>query len=304
MKLFYSWQSDLPNKQNRFKILKAIDSAIRTIDTKYELVLDEATRNESGSVDIVSTILKKIDESNIFVADVTPIFQYMKEDAIKIAPNPNVMFELGYATHRLGKERIILLCNKDYSKDISLPFDIRNNRILYFTSDTKKLETDLFIAIDIILKNNPELPDRIDAMQFKDKEIASTFVDDDYYKQLEYKSDQLLTSRGCTEEYYHLLDDRLDYLDSPQNRHYDHRLEEKQNKFKESLSKYRMELATQLFVPVTKMEAAFDFSFGMDLKSQNPSLYYSRVEAVKEKTSQMLFDFRAYRECIRDVLLV
>ena len=70
MNIGWEWQSDLPNNQGRSKILKAIESAIKTIDPKYELVVDEATRNESGSVDIVSTILRKIDESNIFIADV------------------------------------------------------------------------------------------------------------------------------------------------------------------------------------------------------------------------------------------
>ena len=246
MKIFYSWQSDLPNNQGRSKILKAIESAIKAIDPKYELVIDEATRNESGSVDIVSTILRKIDESNIFIADVTPIFQSVKEDTTKIAPNPNVLFELGYATHRLGHERIILLCNKDYLKEFSLPFDIRNNRTLYFVSDSKELANKLFGAIDIILKNNPELPERINAIQFKDKEIASPFVDDEFYKQLEADCDRLLTLRGCTENYYQFLDHWIDYIESQKNRHYDFRLEEKQRNFKESLSEYRMELAKQL----------------------------------------------------------
>lgn len=303
MKLFYSWQSDLPSNQGRGKILKAIETAIKTIDPKYELVMDEATRDESGSVDIVSTILRKIDKSNIFIADVTPIFQHMKEDVIKIAPNPNVMFELGYAIHRLGESRIVLLCNKDYLKDLSLPFDIRNNRTLYFASDDKDLDKALFGAIDIILKNNPELPNRVSAKQLRDKEIAKPFLDDDYYKQLEYRSDKLLSSRGCTEDYYNFLDDMIEYLDSPKNHHYDKKLEEAQSKFKESLNKYRMELAQQLSPPITKMEAAFDFSFGMDLKSKNPELYYNRVESVKKKNCQMLVDYCAYRKCIWDVLL-
>ena len=61
MKLFNSWQSDLPSNQCRSKIRSALNTAIKRVDPKFELVIDEATRNESGSIDIVATILKKID---------------------------------------------------------------------------------------------------------------------------------------------------------------------------------------------------------------------------------------------------
>ena len=97
------------------------------IRTEASLVLDQATRGESGSPNIPETILSKINKSDIFLADVS--FIDIKSPGSKRCPNPNVVFELGYAVHHLGCQRIILLFNKAYGSIEDLPFDFKQHRI-------------------------------------------------------------------------------------------------------------------------------------------------------------------------------
>lgn len=77
VKIFYSWQSDLPNATNRGFIQTALENAAKIIradnSLKIEPVLDRDTMGVSGTPDIAETILNKIKEANVFVADVSII---------------------------------------------------------------------------------------------------------------------------------------------------------------------------------------------------------------------------------------
>ena len=80
--IFYSWQSDLP------KTRCAIKTAIAEAAQKYPGVsIVEATSNRTGSPDIVDSLLEHIDEADLFVADLTPIYSFEKKDgAVKNHP--------------------------------------------------------------------------------------------------------------------------------------------------------------------------------------------------------------------------
>ena len=103
-KVFYSWQSDLP--ETRKRIRKAIEAACAN---NVNCVVEEATSNRTGSPNIVSSLFEHIDEADLFIADVTPIYSFIKEikrtgdDGEQIetiekkSPNPNVLVEMGYA---------------------------------------------------------------------------------------------------------------------------------------------------------------------------------------------------------------
>lgn len=108
-KVFYSWQSDLPNKTNRSFIEKALENAIKTIrkdDTiEVEPFIDRDTLGVGGSPDISRTIFEKIETCQIFVCDISIINQGSE---FRRTPNPNVLIELGYALKTLGENRICL----------------------------------------------------------------------------------------------------------------------------------------------------------------------------------------------------
>ncbi len=134
--IFYSWQSDLPNKSNRSFIEYCIKKAIKmnklSSDIKVYIDYDRDTLGVSGSPDISETIFNKIDRTDIFICDISIINQDSKG---RKTPNPNVLVELGYAAKVLGWERIIILFNKKFGNEFDLPFDLNHKRILFYNSD-------------------------------------------------------------------------------------------------------------------------------------------------------------------------
>lgn len=142
-RIFYSWQSDLPGNKTRSFIRDCIDDAIAFAGESeaIEAVRDEATKDTTGSPNIVTTLFSKIDDCDLFVADVSLCFSgdVKKEKdgkgLIKHSPNPNVLLELGYAVKTLGWERCICLCNTDFGSDY--PFDIAQNRRTPYNLDGK-----------------------------------------------------------------------------------------------------------------------------------------------------------------------
>ncbi len=133
-KIFYSWQSDLPGNKTKFFIRECIDDAIAFAEESeaIEAERDEATKDTTGSPHIVTTLFSKIDECDLFIADVSLCFtgdvkkEQDGQEIVKHAPNPNVLLELGYAVKTLGWDRVICLCNTDFGSDY--PFDIAQNR--------------------------------------------------------------------------------------------------------------------------------------------------------------------------------
>src|ERR1039457_513656 len=76
--VFYSWQSDSPSNLNRSFIERALEKALKRLhsdatlenalrDTNVEL--DKDTQGVAGSPPIAETILRKIEDCAVFVAD-------------------------------------------------------------------------------------------------------------------------------------------------------------------------------------------------------------------------------------------
>ena len=151
-KIFYSWQSDLPRNLTRSFIKTCIDEAIKLAqDTEaIEAVRDEATLGVTGSPDIVTTLFSKIDECDLFIADVSLCFTE-NDKKRKHSPNPNVMLEMGYAVKTLGWERVICISNTDFGRDF--PFDFAHNRITRYSLDGKNRNDETNRISEIILSN-------------------------------------------------------------------------------------------------------------------------------------------------------
>ena len=125
--LFYSWQSDDPERRSRIR--RRLQRACVTAGLDY----DEATR---GDVRITGDSHHH-SRQGLDVRTVRRRRQHRhgyRGPAERPTPNPNVMYELGLADARLPTERIMLLFdgNPDH-----LPFDIRQRRI---TSEHGDLE--------------------------------------------------------------------------------------------------------------------------------------------------------------------
>jgi hypothetical protein len=171
--VFFAWQSDLPNKTNRSAILQALRSAATAVEEQFAgrdltITLDEAVRDEPGSPNIPETIRAKIQASDVFVCDVTTINQ----DALsgRKMPNPNVLFELGYAVAHMDWRRVVMVFNKGYGNVTELPFDIGTQRVTTYEwpeslQETKMVRSQLAsllqTAISTIVEKSP--PKAVDA---------------------------------------------------------------------------------------------------------------------------------------------
>ena len=131
IRIFYSWQSDLPSKTNKTFLEKSILSAVESINSEQKAlsVLDRDTKNEIGSPNIVDTVLYKINHCKFFICDISFINSNI--------PNPNVLIELGYAIKTLGWQKIICLFNTSTGKIEDLPFDINHNRVTPYNPSVK-----------------------------------------------------------------------------------------------------------------------------------------------------------------------
>ena len=136
--IFYSWQSDLPNKTNRGFLESCLKNVPRELEKigpfSVEFTIDRDTKNEPGTPDITESIFKKIEKSKIFIADISII---NSESTGRKTPNPNVLIELGYAARSLGWEKVICIYNLDYGSIDDLPFDLRQRRPLTYSLKDK-----------------------------------------------------------------------------------------------------------------------------------------------------------------------
>ncbi len=130
--IFYSWQSDLPNNNNRGFIESCIQAAIQQIskeDIQLEIAIDRDTAGVPGTPDITKEIFDKISDSHIFIADIS--FIDTKNEKRRFC-NPNVLIELGYAAKVIGWDSIICVFNSDFGTVEELPFDLRHRRPLQY----------------------------------------------------------------------------------------------------------------------------------------------------------------------------
>ncbi|UZA66851.1 hypothetical protein [Pseudomonas viridiflava] len=174
-RVFFSWQSDSPRKSNSEAIRAALEAAQKSLKETFptlEILIDEATRDTSGSPNIAKTILNKIRIADMVVSDITTINPGEKRPC----PNPNVTYELGFAMALLGEERIVMLFNKSLGNfPADLPFDFIQNRISQYTSEPDKspavkLAKLLKIAIKAVIDKSPKTPAQLSGVSREERE--------------------------------------------------------------------------------------------------------------------------------------
>lgn len=142
--VFYSWQSDSPSNLNRSFIEKALSEALKrlqadaTLESAFretKLELDKDTQGVAGSPPIAETILKKIEDCAVFVADLSFVGESKNgftnaSGKPRQFPNPNVLMEYGYALRCHSHPKLVGIVNSAYGKPDadSLPFDLRHLR--------------------------------------------------------------------------------------------------------------------------------------------------------------------------------
>ena len=178
VKLFWSWQSETPQRTGRIFVRDALREAIEQL--KITADIDEPERDAdkidhdpervSGGVGLVREILRSIDAAAAFVADVSAVGKVGSGADVQLQGggnkliNSNVALELGYALRALSDQKLIMVLNAHYGWQDELPFDVRNrDDALVYTltpnagrpeieAERKKLTARLVIAIDRCLQ--------------------------------------------------------------------------------------------------------------------------------------------------------
>lgn len=167
MKLFYSWQSDTPQKTGRYFIKEAIELAINELHSELSFTeaerptLDHDTKGIPGAPPIADTIFKKIDECDVFLVDVTIVGTVPSagNEKQKALINSNVAIELGYALKSRGDEALLMVLNSEHGLAKALPFDLRHRRwpIEYSLSETASKEEKNQTKKSLVKKIKPAL---------------------------------------------------------------------------------------------------------------------------------------------------
>lgn len=180
LKVFYSWQSDRSGKLCRDFIHIALNDAAERLTARrgVEVLVDSDTQGVPGTPPITAVILEKIEDCDVFVADMSFVgetFEASDTGEKKLLPNPNVMGEFGYALSQKGWRRILLVANEAYGPPKALPFDLGHFRkpATYNVSTEKpdaarrsarnalsaRLEANLEAVLDDIMGKQPAPPD-------------------------------------------------------------------------------------------------------------------------------------------------
>lgn len=195
--IFFSWQSDLPEKTNWKFIENALNEVIVSLgqseDELYEpirdLELDQDTKGVPGAPPVVETIFRKISECSVFVPDLTFVGSAGSGRRI---PNPNVLIEYGWALATCGHSRIVAIANLAFGKLTAdtVPFDLRHHRwpiTYHLTPDTgaadrdavrKKLVAELTDEIRKVLSAIKTVPAEPAYEQLQPKSRVSSFLDE------------------------------------------------------------------------------------------------------------------------------
>jgi hypothetical protein len=178
MRVFWSWQSDLPGKVSRYLIKEALELAIDALNQERDIVeaerpleLDQDRKGVPGSPDLANVIFEKIRAADVFVADVTPVGQSASSPAKKLM-NPNVAIELGYGLGTIGDRKLVMVLNEHYGSRDDLPFDLRHKAgpILYrlppdatkneIEAATKSLSSKLKSALRMMIASPPAVAEQ------------------------------------------------------------------------------------------------------------------------------------------------
>ena len=84
------------------------------------------------------------------------IFDKDGNKKIKYMPNPNVMLELGYATHVVGWDRVICVLNSDFGAPENMPFDIASRRLTPFSLKDGKSKGEIKRYIKSVIQDTVE----------------------------------------------------------------------------------------------------------------------------------------------------
>jgi hypothetical protein len=130
----YSESSDLLRNELQ-NLLNSLNGRSR-----LPLTLEESHRLANGPIRLNSTLMRKIRQSLLFIADTTPITK-LEGSPSQLLPNPSVCVEVGYALQCKRPEQILIAAMERSDLPGQFPFDIPSQQRLMFKTKTELRKT-------------------------------------------------------------------------------------------------------------------------------------------------------------------
>ncbi|MGB3496184.1 MAG: hypothetical protein WBA57_25885 [Elainellaceae cyanobacterium] len=138
--IFFCYQLEYAESSDRLR--EELQQAIATLNkrSRIPLVLEESHRLSDGPARLNSSLMRKIRQSLLFIADATPILA-IGESPTHLIPSPNVCVEVGYALQCKRTEQVLLAQMERSDMPGIFPFDLPGSNRLQFrnTSQLKAL---------------------------------------------------------------------------------------------------------------------------------------------------------------------
>ena len=130
--LFLCYQTEY--KASSEALRDAIQNSLEVLNrrSRLPLTLVESYRSNDHSIRLNRTMMRKIRNSLLFIADGTPIATIAGQEAVQMLPSPNVCVEIGYAIQSKRAEQILLAQMQRPELSGRFPFDLPNYQCLQF----------------------------------------------------------------------------------------------------------------------------------------------------------------------------
>lgn len=148
--IFLCYQTEYPESSEMLR--EELHSYLEKFNkrSRIPLTLEESHRLTEGAVRLDSTLMRKIRQSLLFIADGTPILQISGAPP-QLIPSPKVCVEVGYALQCKRAEQLLLTQMERSDLPGQFPFDLASRSRLVFGNKTE-LRKQLPQAIDTQLR--------------------------------------------------------------------------------------------------------------------------------------------------------
>jgi hypothetical protein len=148
VKVFYAWQAYRSQRCHRRLIREAARAACERItlvrSNNFKVTLEEAPVVVPGMCDVPNSTLRKIDECDLVLADLTFVATTDEADreteSSGQSSDPSVLLQLGYAVHSKGASRLVGVKNEVSGGPTNQILDVRRRWIVSYSLEPTEFD--------------------------------------------------------------------------------------------------------------------------------------------------------------------
>jgi len=148
--IFFCYQTEYPLAHQLLQEELAKTLVFLNQRSRITLSLAESSRPKDTPLRLNRTIMRKIQKSLLFIADITSVASVSGEESRHLIPSPNVCVEIGYALQSKRSEQILLVQMQRPELIGQLPFDLAKTQLLQF-QDQPELKASLTESVQSLL---------------------------------------------------------------------------------------------------------------------------------------------------------